>query len=117
MATNKEATRYFSDQHEKSVCRALGAHQTSNSGANKFEKGDVVLKDASLLIECKTVMSEKKSVSIKQDWITKNKEEAFSNRLANNCIAFNFQPKGANYYIIDEKLMSFLVDKLIEDNL
>ena len=39
---NKESTRYFSDQHEKSICKALGGKQTSNSGANRFEKGDII---------------------------------------------------------------------------
>lgn len=118
MATkNKEATRFYSDKHEKSVCRALDAIQTSNSGANRFDKGDVIQKEASLLIECKTVMEEKKSVSIKKEWIDKNKEEAFSNRLSNSAICINFGPSTNNYYVIDEKLMKFLVEKLIEENL
>lgn len=33
---DKQSTRYFSDKHEKSVCKALGAVQQSNSGAGKF---------------------------------------------------------------------------------
>ena len=116
MTSNKEATRYYSDLHEKSVCRALGASQTPNSGASKWTKGDVVQRAASLLIECKTVMSEKQSVSIKRDWIVKNKEEAFLNRLDNSCLCINFGPDTNNYYVIDEKLMKFLVEKLEEEN-
>ena len=116
MATkNKECTRAFSDAHEKSVCKALGARQQANSCAGLFNKGDCVQDDASLLIECKTCMEPKESFSIKKDWIVKNKDEAFALRLDSNCIAFNFGPNQANYYIIDEKLMRFLVDKLIED--
>ena len=115
MAVNKEATRYFSNQHEKSVCRALGGIQTPNSGAGRFKKGDIIIESASCLIECKTCMSDKKSVSIKKDWLDKNKEETFTNRLANNAIAFNFSPNGSNYYIIDERLMQFLVEKLSEE--
>ena len=116
MTDNKESTRYYSDLHEKSVCRALGATQTPNSGATKWKKGDVVQRQASLLIECKTVMTEKQSISVKKEWIDKNKEEAFSNRLDNNCLCINFGPGSDNYYVISEKLMKFLVEKLEEEN-
>ena len=116
MTNNKEATRYYSHKHEQSVCKALGGELTSNSGAALFSAGDVIQKDASLLIECKTTMSEKKSVSIKQEWILKNEEERFQARLDNSCICFNFGPEGKNYYIINEKLMKYLVEKLEIDN-
>lgn len=116
MTKNKESTRHFSDAQEKAVCRLLDAQQQSNSGAGKFKKGDCIQKEASLLIECKTVVTDKDSVSIKKDWIDKNKEERFSQRLSNSCIAFNFGPNKPNYFIIDEKLMRFLVDKLIDND-
>ena len=116
MTDNKESTRYYSDLHEKSVCKALGATQTPNSGATKWKKGDVVQRQASLLIECKTVMTEKQSVSVKKEWIDKNKEEAFSNRLDNSCLCINFGPNTDNYYVISEKLMKFLVEKLQDEN-
>lgn len=116
MTDNKESTRYYSDLHEKSVCRALGATQTPNSGAGKWKKGDVVHTASSTMIECKTSMTEKQSVSIKKEWIDKNKEEAFSNRLDNNCLCINFGPGSDNYYVISEKLMKFLVQKLEEEN-
>ena len=115
MNKNEESTRFFSDKQEKSVCNLLGAVQVSNSGAGRFTKGDVIKKEASLLCECKTVMQPKNSVSIKKDWIIKNKEEAFSNRLDNSCIAFNFEPDGENYFVINERLMRFLAEKLGED--
>lgn len=111
------STREFSDKHEKSVCKLLKAEQVRNSGAGKFKKGDCVQKDASLLIECKTVMTDKTSISIRKDWILKNKEESFENRLDNSCIAFNFGPDQDSYFIIDSRLMKFLVDKLTEENL
>ena len=101
--------------HEESVSRLLSAKRVSNSGAGKFKKGDVVQDEASLLCECKTVTSQKNSVSIKKDWILKNKEEAFANRLDNSCIAFNFEPGGESYFVINERLMKFLVDKLADD--
>lgn len=110
------STREFSDKHEKSICRLLDASQVANSGAGKFKKGDVIKKEASLLVECKTVMQPKNSVSIKKEWILKNKEEAFENRLDNSCIAFNFAPDEKSYFVIDEKLMRFLVEKLEEEN-
>lgn len=117
MATkNKEATRFYSDQHEKSICKALNAKQQSNSGAGRFRKGDVIQDEASLLIEAKTSMTDKDSFSIKKDWIIKNKEEAFALRKSNSCICFNFGPESENYYVVDEKLMKFLVQKMIEEN-
>ena len=113
---NENSTRFYSDAHEKSVCKALNATQQSNSGAGLFRKGDVVQKDASLLIECKTTMSEKESVSIKKEWIEKNKKEAFEVRLQNSCVCINFGPNTPNYYVIDESMMKFLVEKLEEEN-
>lgn len=111
---NKNSTRYFSDQHEKSVCKALNAIQQPNSGAGLWKKGDVVQEEASLLIECKCSMKLKTSVSIKKDWIDKNKKELFVNRLANSALCINFEPNGENYYVIDEKLMQVLCEKLKE---
>lgn len=114
MTKNDTSTRAYSDKHEKSVCKALDAKQQPNSGAGLWRKGDVVQEDASILIECKCSMSPKKSVSIKKDWIDKNKKESFFNRLSNTAICINFEPNGDNYYVIDEKLMKLLCDKLKE---
>lgn len=114
---NKDSTRYYSDAQEKSVCRALGGTQTSNSGAGHFQKGDVVVKDASLLVECKCSMTDKNSVSIKKEWFIKNKQELFSSRLNNSVICINFGPNSKNIYCIDESLMRYLVDKLKEDTI
>lgn len=116
MTKNNESTRFYSDKHEKSICKALGAKQNINSGATLFRKGDVVHEGASMLIEAKTTMSEKQSVSIKKEWITKNQSEAFSMRKSNSCICFNFGPNTDNYYIINEKLMKYLIDKLESDS-
>lgn len=113
---NKESTRYYSDLQEKSICKLLGAKQTPNSGAGRWRKGDCHQEEASLMIECKTCMSDKNSFSIKKDWINKNKEEAFSQRRNNSCIAFNFGPEQENYFVINEKLMRFLVEKLVEES-
>lgn len=115
--TNKEATRYASSVQEKRVAGKFGGKVSSNSGAGLFNKGDVVCEDASLLVECKTCMEPKKSFSIKKDWIEKNKEEAFRLRLDNHVIAFNFDYQNKkDYYIIDDKLMGFLVHCLEKEN-
>ena len=114
---NKEATRYASSVQEKRVAGKLNGTVSSNSGAGLFNKGDVVCEDASLLIECKTCMEPKKSFSIKKEWIEKNKEEAFRLRLDNHVIAFNFDYQDKrDYYVIDDKLMEFLVRKLEEES-
>lgn len=114
MSASKDSTRYYSDKHEKSVCKAFNAIQQPNSGAGRWKKGDVVLEEASLLFECKCSMKPKTSVSIKKDWIDKNKQESFYNRLDNTVVCFNFEPNGDNYYVIDEKLMQVLCNALEE---
>ena len=116
MTKNKDATRYYSDRQEKSVAKVISGEQTSNSGAGRFRKGDVINQREALLCECKCVMSEKSSISIKKEWIDKNKEESFAQRLSNACVAINFVPDGENYFVINEKLMCYLVEKLEEDN-
>lgn len=116
MAT-KDTTRYASSTQENRIAKKFNGHVIPNSGAGKFNKSDVVVKEANLSIECKTCMSEKKSFSIKKDWLKKHKEESFSNRLYNSIIAFNFfYEDKEDYYVIDDKLMKFLVEKLKEDN-
>ena len=116
MAVNKESTRYFSSKHEDSIAKATGAKKQSNSGAGLFRKGDLVHNGADMLIEAKCCMSPKNSVSIKKEWIDKNKKESYAIRKTNNAICINFEPDGENYYLIDEKLFKFLIEKLEEDN-
>ena len=113
----KITTRHASAIQEKRVADKLNGKVNSNSGAGKWDKSDVKVEEASLSIECKTCMTPKKSFSIKKEWLEKNKEEAFFNRLSNHVIAFNFDYEDKNdYYVIDDKLMKFLVEKLIEES-
>ena len=115
MATkNKQSTRYFSNQHETSICKALDGRRQSNSGAGDFAKGDIIIDRADMLIEAKTCMKENESFSVKKLWFEKNKQEAFAVRKSNHAVCFNFGPDQPNYYIINEKLMKFLCDKLEE---
>ena len=114
MTKNKDATRYYSFMQESSVCKALGAWKQPNSGASLFAAGDVYNPKASLLVECKTAVTDKESFSIKKEWLEKINEEMKAKRFHNNCLAFSFGPSSSNYYIINEKLMKFLVEKLQE---
>ena len=65
-------TRWYSNKQEQKVAKTIGGKQTANSGATKWSKGDVRTDD--FLIECKTCEKEKKSFSIKKEWLEKNKE-------------------------------------------
>ena len=110
-------TREASSVQEKRVAKKLGGIITPNSGAGYFKKGDIQISEAGLLIECKTSMTPKKSFSIKKEWVEKNNKELFASGLSNSVIAFNFDYEDKNdYYVIDDKLMKFLIDKLKEEN-
>ena len=104
-------TRYYSNKQEKRVAKLVNGKQTANSGATAFSKGDVY--NDSWLIECKTSTSEKQAVSIKRDWIEKNKEEAFAMNKLYSAVAFDFG-NGDNYFIIDEKTFKTLLELLEE---
>ena len=113
---DKKPTKYYSSIQEEHVADVLGGQTNAQSGAGLFKKGDVLIPRGGILCECKTCTTDKESFSIKKEWIEKNKMEAFQMRMSNSCIAFNFGPNDkSNYYVIDEKLMKYLVDKLEED--
>lgn len=114
--SNKNSTRYYSDAHEKSVCKALNASQQPNSGAGHFNKGDVVHKEASMMIECKCTMSPKDSISLKKEWFTQNKQEAYAMHLSNTAVCINFEPGGENIYCINERLMKVLINALSSES-
>lgn len=103
-----KSTRHKSKEQETIVSKNLGMKRQSNSGATSFYKGDVI--GSNILLECKTVMKESKSFSVKKEWLEKNKEEAYQMRKRYAALAFNFGDNKQNYYIIDEKLFKQLVD-------
>ena len=110
------STRLHSKAQEEQVAKAVGGHRVANSGATPFNKGDVITEH--FAIECKTMMTEKKSMSIKKEWIEGIKEEAFGMGKDHWAIAFNFGNSlrnKENYYIIDEKSMKQLITKLEEE--
>jgi len=96
----RKPTRWYSSKQEKAVAKVVDGKQVANSGASDFKKGDVTTD--SWLIECKTATTVKKSFSIKQEWLDKNKEEAFAMNKEYNALAFDFGT-GNNYYIVDER--------------
>ena len=116
LTKNKSATRYASETQENRVANKFEGRVIANSGAGHFTKSDVVIDLASLSIECKTLQKPKDSFSIKKEWIEKHYKEAFANRLFNTAIAFNFNFEDENdFYVIDDKLMRFLIEKLKEE--
>ena len=106
-------TRHFSSKQEKSVAKAVGGRQVSNSGATAFQKGDVV--SDKFLLECKTKTSSSDSISIKKEWLDKNKKEALFMGKEHSALAFNFGPDQENYYIIEEYLFKELLEHLREN--
>lgn len=107
-------TRHYSDKQEKSVAKTLCGHKNANSGATPFIKGDIQLKN--FLIECKTVMQKKSSVTIKEEWLTKLKKEAFSMNKPYSMLAFNFGPGEKNFYILDENLICYIIELLNKED-
>ena len=55
------------------------------------------------LIEAKTSTKDKKSFSIKKEWIQKAEEQAFEQNKEESVVAFNFGPNGENFFILNEQ--------------
>lgn len=106
-------TRKFSSKQEKMVAKSLKGKVQPNSGATPFLKGDVVADD--WLIECKTQMSDKQSISIKKEWLDKLEEERFAMRKPNMALAFNFGPGQPNYYVVTENVFKRLKGEIHEE--
>lgn len=102
-------TRKFSSKQEARIAKLLNGHKTANSGATLFNKGDVIIKDIGLLIECKTSITPRNNFSIKEEWLLKLKEEAFSMGASYVALSFDFG-KEADYFIIDSKTMKLLIE-------
>ena len=107
---DKKPTRYFSKKQEDTIAKQLGGRRVANSGATMFQKGDIITD--TFLLEAKTKTTSSKSISIKKDWLIKNKREALSMSKPYNALVFNFGPDDDNYYIIDEPLFQDLLDYL-----
>ena len=103
MTNNKNATRWYSERQELAIAKAIDGRRTINSGATVFGGGDVVTKR--WMIEAKTQIEEKKTFSIKSEWLEKAREEAFSMKKDFMALAFNFggENQTENYYVISER--------------
>jgi len=101
-------TRFYSKKQEQAVAKVVNGRRTANSGATPFYKGDVVTND--WCIECKTATEAKASMSIKREWFSKLKEEAFGTGKHYSAVAFNYGPDTDNHYIIDEKTFKRVVE-------
>ncbi len=106
-----KSTRDASSKQEKAIAKSLNARRTSNSGATKFDKGDLYV-GQEWLIEAKTCMQPKKSFSIKQEWLQKMKEEQFATNKMYSALCFDFGDEGQRYYIINENTFKQLIELL-----
>ena len=105
----KKPTRWYSNRQEKAVAKVVNGKKVANSGASTFAKGDVQADN--WLLECKTMTEERKSFTVKREWLTKNKEEAFSMGKEFNALVFDFGDNGDRYYIIDERTFKLLKEE------
>lgn len=113
--TKDKPTRWFSRKQEDAVADATGGKRTKNSGATLFQKGDVLLEDFTL--ECKTKTTNSESISIKREWFEKQLKESIQMHKKYSAIVINFgpdEPYNENYYIIDERLFTMLLDYIAE---
>lgn len=106
----KGTTRYFSSKQEEYIAKLIGGRTTANSGASRFNAGDVVTED--WLIECKTTTKPKESFSIKKEWITKNERERMDLQKPYSALVFQFEEDGQNYFVINEKNFKILLDSM-----
>lgn len=95
------STRYFSDKQEKHIAKVTGGRVQSNSGGTKFGGGDVHTNK--FFIEAKTPTKEQTSFTIKKEWITKMREQAYEQGKECSVLAFRFNPNGNDFYILSER--------------
>ncbi len=104
-------TRFYSKKQEQRVAKTVEGKRQSNSGATPFQKGDVV--SDLFLIECKTKTKPSDSMTVKKDWLIKNREEAIAMNRLYSAVAIDFGD-GDDYYIIDRRLFQRLI-RLMEE--
>ena len=95
-------TRDYSDKQEKHIAKVTGGKVQINSGGTKFGGGDVHTNK--FLIEAKTPAKEQTSFTIKKEWITKMREQAFEQGKEESVLAFRFHPDSLiDWYVLDER--------------
>lgn len=113
----KLSNKYYSKVQEKRVAKKSGGKAQVNSGATRFQKGDVKISDIGILIECKTKTAESETISIKKEWIYKLREEAigmgYNPNRATLSISFGDEK---DYYLISDKFFEELLYLLRKEN-
>lgn len=106
-------TKYYSNKQEQYVSKALGGKTTIASGGAKFSAGDVIIPNV-MVLECKTTTQEnKKSWSIKQQWLDQANKERLDLMLPYCALAISKTPDGDdNMYVINEQLMKKLLEAI-----
>ena len=105
-----KSTREVSTNQEKQIAKSINGKRTANSGATKFDKGDIVA--GNWLVEAKTCMQPKKSFSIKQDWLIKLKEEQYATSKLYSSLCFDFGDDKGRYYILDDSTFRYVKEIL-----
>lgn len=105
---SKNLGKDYSASQERDIAKLLGGRVQSNSGGTRFGGGDV--QTALFFIEAKTPTKEQTSFSIKKEWIDKMSEQMFEQGKQQSALAFRFEPDGEDYFVINSKLMKFLVE-------
>ena len=113
LTKNPNSSKYYSSRQESYISKLLGGSLVAGSGAPAFCAGDILLPN--WLIECKCSMSEKKSFSIKKDWLDKNELERLEMHKPYSALAFQFEPDGENYFVISEKTFKKMLDKFEQE--
>lgn len=95
-------TRDYSDKQEKHIAKVTGGRIQSNSGGTKFGGGDV--HTDKFFIEAKTPTKEQTSFTIKKEWITKMREQAYEQGKEESVLAFRFDPNTDNdLYVLSQR--------------
>lgn len=95
-------TRDYSDRQEQHIARVTSGKVQSNSGGTRFGGGDV--HTDKFFIEAKTPTKKQTSFSIKEDWITKMREQAFEQGKEQAVLAFRFDPDiDIDLYVLSER--------------
>ena len=87
---------------EKHIAKVTGGKVQSNSGGTKFGGGDV--HTDKFFIEAKTPTKEQTSFTIKKEWISKMREQAYEQGKEESVLAFRFHPDSLiDWYVLDER--------------
>lgn len=110
----KLLAKRYSEIQESRIAKSIGGRVQPNSGGTRFGGGDIHTQ--SFLVEAKTQTEHKKSFTIKEEWITKAREQAFEQGKSYSALAFSFDPEGPDYFIIDAAMFEELIYHYEKEN-